>query len=351
MHPLLNRPRALAAYLLSWALLAAVLVVAWAGTEASAWGRPLALALPVAVLSGLLSLALYAVCRSLPLRPARWLSGLSRRAVAAFVLACGLTAAAWLWNATGPLWGWPALVALRPAAWLALLVVQWLLFMVSALVHDALLAQQAAETSAATEAQARLLARDMENKALRNQLDPHFLFNSLNSISALIPLDAAAARQMTIDLAQFFRQTLGLGDRPLVRLDEELALVQHYLAIEQRRLGERLRFLLDLQAGCGQALLPPLVLQPLVENAIKHGIRHLDDGGLLEVAARREGSLLHLSVRNPTEALAAPDRSGLGQGLRLLQGRLQAACPAPTRVQVQREAHHFSVQVTLPWQT
>jgi hypothetical protein len=351
LHPLLKKPRALAAYLLAWLLTAGALAVAWMQQTPTDGIWALGFWLPMALLTGLVALSTYTVCHSTPLRPARWISTLSRRAATAVLLALLVTAAAALWNATGPLWGRAGLVTLTPVAWLAFVGAQTLVFALSALIHDALLAQQAIQAAMAAEAWARLLAREMEIKALRRQLDPHFLFNSLNSISSLIQFDQAAARAMTIDLAQFFRLSLGLGERERIRLEEELELVQHYLAIEQRRLGDKLRLSIDADAACRQAWLPPLVLQPLVENAIKHGIRQLDLGGLIELGAVRAGNRLTLRVSNPVGMLARRDASGLGQGLRHLQQRLQTQYDEPTLVDVESTADRYTVQVSLPWQT
>ena len=351
MHPLLKNLRGLAAYLLAWMLAGCALAVAWVQQAPSEWIWVLGFLLPIALLTALAALSMYAVCRSFPLRPAKWMSTLSRRAAAAGLLALLVSAAAALWNATGPLWGRDGLVTLTPVAWLAFVCTQSVVYALSALMHDAWLAQRTLQAAAATEAQARLLAREMEIKALRKQLDPHFLFNSLNSISSLIQFDPAAARAMTIDLAQFFRLTLGLGERERIRLDEELELVQHYLAIEQRRLGDKLRLSIDVDAACRVVWLPPLVLQTLVENAIKHGIRRLDLGGLIELSARHAGNRLALRISNPVDALAPRDTTGLGQGLRHLQARLQTQYDEPAFVDVESTADRYTVQISLPWQT
>jgi len=351
VHPLLTHLRGLAAYLLTWVLAGLGLAAALALAAAGPWLWALVFSLPVALLTGIAALALYPVCRSRPLSPAKWVSALASRGAATLLLALGVSGAAALWNSTGLAWGRPGLVALAPLAWLAFIAVQAMVFVVSALTHDTLLTEQALRQAAATEARARLHAREMELQALRMQIDPHFLFNSLNSISALVQLDPAAARAMTIDLAQFFRLTLGMGSRGRVALDEELELVQRYLAIEQRRLGDKLRLAIDADARCRAALLPPLVLQPLVENAIKHGIRQLDEGGTVDIGARQAAGRLLLRVTNPVAAAAPTDASGLGQGLRHLRERLQAQYAEPTFVDVVRAADRFTVNVSLPWQT
>ena len=351
MHPLLTHLRGLAAYLSAWVLAGGLLALAWQPEAPAGWIWRLGFLLPLAVFTGMAALALYPVCRSFPFRPARWPSLLARRAVAAGVLALVAGGVAALWNSTGLLWGREGLVTLAPPAWLALLGLHAVVFAVSALVHDALLAHQALQAAAANEVQARLMAREMELKALRKQLDPHFLFNSLNSISALIPLDPAAARAMTVDLAGFFRQTLSLGERERIRLGDELELLQHYLAIEQRRLGDKLQLRMEVDDACRKAWLPPLVLQPLVENAIKHGIRLLDRGGRVELGAQRAGDRLALQVSNPVDAQAPRDATGIGQGLRHLRARLQAQYDEPAVVDVERTADRYTVRISLPWHT
>jgi hypothetical protein len=221
VHPLLKNLRCLAAYLLAWMLAGCALAAAWVQQAPTEWLWVLGFLLPVALFTGMAALSMYAVCRSFPLRPASWMSTLSRRAAAAGLLALLVSGAAALWNAShGPAVGSGRvghahtcrLARRRRHADRGIRLVR--------ADADALLAQQTIH--AAAEAQARLLAREMENKALRKQLDPHFLSNSLNSISSLIQFDPAAARAMTVNLAQFFRQTLSLGERERIRLDEEL---------------------------------------------------------------------------------------------------------------------------------
>ncbi len=351
MHPLLTHLRGLAAYLLAWSLagmaVAAVLVLT--GTEAWAWA--LAFCLPVAWLTALAALAPFYVCRSRPLKPARWISALALRAAAAVVLALLVAGGAALWNAIGLAFGRPGLVVLPPSIWLGFIGALGFVFALSALAHDAVLAQRALQEAADLQARAQLHAREMELQALRSQVDPHFLFNSLNSISALTGIDPAAARAMTIDLAQFFRQSLATNGMDRIRLEEELELVERYVAIERRRLGDKLSLVVHAEADGLAALVPPLLLQPLVENAVKHGIRLLDEGGQIEIEVRRAGNRLVLRVSNPMEDAAPRDASGLGQGLRLLQERLVVHAPEPAFLEVECADRRFTVRMSLPWQT
>ena len=146
--------------------------------------------------------------------------------------------------------------------------------------------------------------------ALKMQLNPHFLFNTLNSISSLMYTDVDAADAMLARLSEFLRLTLDRQPEQEIALEEEIDFVRHYLEIERIRFEERLRVTIDVERGTERALVPSLALQPLVENAIHHGIAHRADGGSIEIRSRRDGETLRLSVRNDgnTEAV----REGIG---------------------------------------
>ncbi|MFT7772339.1 sensor histidine kinase [Roseateles sp.] len=354
MHPLLTHLRGLAAWLLAWLLagLALARLLQALGLAPLGWALPWTL--PLCGLLAFVLLATYYPCRGWPFGAVSWTSALGYRASLVLTLAAIMTALAAGWDAAGSLFGHPggwvglnhrglALLAAGLVALLALAV----------LAHDLLIAFQRAQDASEREAQARLLARDMELQLLRLQIDPHFLFNSLNSISALTHLDPAAARAMAIDLAQFFRRTLDLAGRDRIRLEDELGLVAHYLAIEKQRLGDKLATAIDAMPASLDALLPPLTLQPLVENALKHGLRPRDDGGLLGVQVLVKDGWLHLAVRNPVPAAPSTlsTESGLGLGLRNLRERLTAQYRDQARMQWGSTPEGFAVEITIPFET
>ena len=351
MHPLLTHWRGLAAYLLAAALAGLALAVLLAVEGLAPLGWALTWAVPLAGVLAFMALSAYYVCRSQPFGNGRWQWALAARATAALLLAGAAIAVAAAWNASGLAFGRASgFVAMTPPAWAAGALAALGFFLLSVLAHDVLIAVEAAQAAAAREAQARLLARDMELQLLRLQIDPHFLFNSLNSISALTSLDPPAARAMAIDLAQFFRQTLALAGRERIRLEDELGLVQHYLAIERQRLGDKLGCTIDTPADSLAALLPPLTLQPLAENALKHGLRPRDDGGLLRIEALVRDGWLHLAVRNPVPD--SPTREGgLGHGLRNLRERLAAQYGGRARVHWGATPEGFAVEIALPFET
>ncbi|HEX7879628.1 MAG TPA: histidine kinase, partial [Candidatus Eisenbacteria bacterium] len=192
----------------------------------------------------------------------------------------------------------------------------------------------------AVEAERRALesqvsAREAELKALRSQLNPHFLFNSLNSIMSLVGRSPEEARRMCQGLGDFLRRTLNLGSRERVSLAEELDLVRHYLEIEAVRFGARLTYELDVPADLNAIQVPPLLLQPLIENAVKHGVASRLDGGRIHLTARRESDRLYLSVTNPTDEEAAPV-DGEGMGLDNVRRRLKATAAGRGTLEIRR---------------
>lgn len=323
MHPLLASRARLGAYLLGWTPIA-FLLAGIARSQGWNWFEAGALAVPLCLLAALLFLSAWWLCRALPL--GRSVAGLGSHGVAwgtAALLMGGLwSGLAWL--LARPLAWIPGLGALPQRVGTALPVLTGLgilLYLASVALSYLMLAQDRAVEAERRGAELQLLAQESELKALRAQLNPHFLFNSLNSLSALTTVDPARAREMCVLLSDFLRRSLGLGERRLVALREELDLARAYLAIEQIRFGGRLQLDWRVEPAAEPALLPTLLLQPLVENAIKHGIAALPDGGTLTVTVEVVQGHVIVGVSNPTDA-DAPARPGLGLGMRQVQQRL-----------------------------
>jgi two-component system sensor histidine kinase LytS len=136
-----------------------------------------------------------------------------------------------------------------------------------------------------------------EIRRLQAQINPHFLFNSLNTIASFCRTAPGQARDLLLDLASYMRRNLD-SSRGLVRLSEEMEQVRSYLAIEQARFGERIMSEIDLEPGCGEWLVPPLLIQPLVENSVRHGLQSREEGGRVRVEARRRDGHLHVVVED-----------------------------------------------------
>ncbi|MEW6156277.1 MAG: histidine kinase [Verrucomicrobiota bacterium] len=176
----------------------------------------------------------------------------------------------------------------------------------------------------AAELEARLASAKLQ--ALRMQINPHFLFNTLNSIATLVYVNPRAADEMLGDLSELLRRTLDSMEEQEIPLAQELDFIGAYLSIEQKRFGDRLRVEQRIPPELMNALVPALILQPLVENAIRHGIEPQRDPGCISIEAKQEDNQLHLIVRDNGRGLPGADintcnRSGIG--LANTQARLQ----------------------------
>jgi two-component system, LytTR family, sensor histidine kinase AlgZ len=348
MHPVLADPRRLLWYELAWLIAGVGIAALLRLTEQAEWSGALEFALPICLVWSFVAVSSYYVCRSLPWSHRRW-----PVALGLFGGASLLSALAWLgvgeaWDSVGVLAGRERpLVALTSAGWVMYFAAGFVLYLLSLLAHDVLVAFESVQAAARREAESRVLARDAELQMLRTQINPHFLFNSLNSISALTAFDPAAAREMTVDLAQFFRRTLALAERERITLGEEVVLCEHFLAIEKRRFGAKLAAELRISAEAAECLLPPMTLQPLLENAIKHGIRQVDGGGVIAVDALVRDGWLHVAVVNPVAREDVP-ASGHGVGLKNIRERLAVLYGQRARIGWQRDDARFAIEINLP---
>jgi two-component system sensor histidine kinase AlgZ len=184
-------------------------------------------------------------------------------------------------------------------------------------------------------------------QALQARIRPHFLFNSLNAVLALIRRDPKRAERTLEDLADLFR-TLMSEPRQFVRLAEEIELLERYAELEQLRLGERLRVTWELDAAPADALLPPLVLQPLLENAIYHGIEPGTEPGEVLVRIERRGSRVLARIDNPYREAEA-GRAGNRMALENIRERLQLFFDAEARITVQSDGGRYRVEIEIPY--
>lgn len=190
--------------------------------------------------------------------------------------------------------------------------------------------------------------KEAELKALRSQLNPHFLFNSLNNLRALIVEDPDRAQQAVTQLAGLLRYALQASKATTVPLQEELRIVRYYLDLEAIRLEERLRVEMDIDEGVLRAPVPPLLLQSLVENSIKHGIADLPEGGHLSIAASRNGSHFRLQVCNTGQI--GPDNGQGGVGLENARARLALIFGDSAWLEIRNlPERQVEVQVAIPW--
>lgn len=194
--------------------------------------------------------------------------------------------------------------------------------------------------------QAEMLAEsEARVEALQARIRPHFLFNSLNTIASLIHDDPRGAERATEDLAALFRGGMR-GNDDLIPLADELGLARKYLAMEERRLGDRLALEWDVEDLPSDEPVLPMLLQPLLENAVAHGVQRLPEGGTVQVFGRREGDSLVITVTNPL----APEGSRPGQGMALgnIRSRLALAYSSLASLNTHEDGSRFYAVLTLP---
>lgn len=198
-------------------------------------------------------------------------------------------------------------------------------------------------------AQLHRQAADSRLKLLESQLEPHMLFNTLANLRALIAVDSARALTMLDSLIAYLRTTLSASRQSYHGLSEEFARLKDYLDLMAVRMGPRLRYRLELPPDLAAHPLPPLLLQPLVENSIKHGLAPLRDGGEISVSAQKKGNTLILDVRDTGAGFAATGDASSGFGMKQVQERLQTAYGSATGLQrLQPEAPGCWIRLTLP---
>jgi two-component system, LytTR family, sensor histidine kinase AlgZ len=349
MHPIFGQLRRLTVYLLAWLPLTGILCYLVASLGGLSWARAVVLIVPLCAVYAFVCLSAWYSCRGTPLETSSFsrlaLVHLSAAVVAAgmwFFVARGLAAVLSSFTLFSGLYG--QISRIYPL----LLGSGVLLYLLSVALHYVLASQQSSHEAEQRESEARVLARESELKALKTQVNPHFIFNCLNSISALTSSDPVKAREMCVLLGEFLRKTLGLGDKALIPLRDELALLHAYLSVEQIRFGSRLRLEESTDAESLDCLLPPLLLQPLVENAVRHGVAQLTEGGMIRIEIRQpEPESLAIAIENNFDP-EAPRRQGAGIGLRNVRQRLNASYGNRADFDVRTNHDHFIVSLNLP---
>ncbi|MBV9961035.1 MAG: histidine kinase, partial [Parafilimonas sp.] len=200
----------------------------------------------------------------------------------------------------------------------------------------------------AHKAEAEQLAREAELFKLRQQLQPHFLFNSLNSISALTGTQPEKARHMINQLSEFLRGTLKKDEKQWNTLEEEMQYLQLYLEIEKVRFGHRLQTDICCEEAALQLNLPAMLLQPVVENAIKFGLYDTTGDVLIKLSAKKVNNHLKVTVENPFDPETSQPLKGTGFGLPSIQRRLFLLFARQDLLSVQKEDNHFKTTILIP---
>jgi two-component system, LytTR family, sensor histidine kinase AlgZ len=328
------------------AFAAALLVV---GRATSAIPAMMLAAVP-AVLFGFVALAARYPVRAFPLRGARAIFLGAAHVGGAVVAAAIWVLALRSWGASLERLGAAAAVQIDGGL-LALLFGTGVLLYLGAVVAQYLILEVGfANRSRQAALRYEILARESELRALKAQIDPHFLYNSLNAVASLCGSRPEDARRMAQLLADFFRTSLRLGGLGEVTLSDEIGLAETYLAIEKIRFGPRLTLEKEIEPAATDAAVPSLLLQPLIENAVRHGISSMLEGGTIRLLGRVRDDELLLDVTNPAD----PDRAsahGEGVGIANVRARLAALHPERSSVRTTERSGIFTVELRLPRRT
>ncbi len=192
------------------------------------------------------------------------------------------------------------------------------------------------------------MMREAELVKLRQQLQPHFLFNSLNSINALVISQPQEARKMVHQLSEFLRGTLRKDEQKLIPLKDELTHLNLYLEIEKVRFGHRLKVEINNCEGCLDAGIPPLLLQPVVENAIKFGLYDTTGEVIITIATKLQDSMLTVEITNPFDPATQRSKEGSNFGLESINRRLYLLFARKDLLRTQTQASNFTTTISIP---
>jgi hypothetical protein len=343
MHPILASPRKLGVYLLGTTPFAVLLAILLHASGHLTLGESYSLAFPFCLIYAFDCLSAWYICRVTPLRTAGGARLLSTHGMAAVAASALMLLVAQ---------GLARLLVIAPerlAPELPLLFGTGVLgYLLSVASHYVYLALETSREAERREGQARVLAGEAELRALKAQINPHFLYNSLNSISALTSVDPARARHMCILLSDFLRSTLGMGERQSIRLGEEFELLRRYLEIEKIRFGARLEVEESMGDDCADQPVPPLLLQPLVENAVLHGIANVIENGRLRLHAERTpAGEVRIRIENSFDPEAPPARrNGFGQAN--VRKRLYSLYGSRATLRAAPDGDWYRVEIILP---
>ena len=266
------------------------------------------------------------------------------------VLSCCMLAAVWLWSAT------TILAEIEPAIQNSYLSPSAVIRFVTGFLVLLLFAgygwirdyMKDRDAESERQQQLELTARSAELASIRQQLQPHFLFNTLNSINALLAIDPLQARNMVIQLSQFLRESLKQDDTRLQTFREEIGLINLYLEIEKVRFGERLDIQVNYDADADECRVPPFILQPLIENAIKFGVYGQLNKVIIRVSAKLEENFLLIRIRNPFDPTEQNPGKGTGFGLDSVRRRLLLLFGRNDLLVTSVDSGNFNVSMKIP---
>lgn len=342
MDPLFRNKTSLG-FFLAWIPLTA-LVLVLLHMRGLPWGHAAVLSVCFGIPMGIASASAQYMCKALPLRRSKMMEVFPAWVGACIVVSGGWTAAFYVVCHTTECLDPEKLTEIATF----LFVMGDVYFGFSLVLHYLIIAMDLTHEAQKQADEAKVLSREAELRALRAQVNPHFLFNSLNSVAALVTMDASGARKMVLLLSDFFRNTLAFGKQETVTLGEELVLVEKYLQIEAVRFGDKMKANQEIDNECLSVLLPPLLLQPLYENAVKHGVSASLDTVVIATKVWQSPGSVHIAITNDIDEDAVPKR-GTRTGISTTKERLQRFYSDGAAMAVSKDDGYFSVSLSLPF--
>jgi two-component system, LytTR family, sensor kinase len=226
-------------------------------------------------------------------------------------------------------------------------IIGLLYYILIALIHYVFMYYDNFQTKIKSEAELKALVKEAELSSLKNQINPHFLFNSLNSISSLTITNPEKAREMLVKLSELMRYSLKTTHNDRSTLRFELDNIEKYIALEKVRFGNKLEYELDVEEKCYPMLLPNMILQPLFENAIKHGIYESTESVTINVVCRAIDNVLQIQIKNNFDPQGKPMK-GEGIGLQNIQKRLTLIYKNPNLLHTEITANIFTAKILIP---
>ncbi len=350
MHPFLRNSKHLLIYLSAWFALGTMFALTAAISLRDQLLPMFLFIVPLFVVIGILGLSSYYLCRVFPLQSSSTVVIVVIFFTTAFIMgaisaAFGIGWIQWLERLSV---GVPIELRNKPYH-ISLWGVGFFSYLLMSAIHYIAIGYEMMLESERQALALKLMAQEAELRALRIQVNPHFLFNSLNSVLSLIKQNTTDAEIMIRRLADFFRKTLKHSTASLVTFQQELEVIEEYLAIESVRFGKRLNVEQQIDPATLQLFVPPLILQPLIENAVRYGVAQRLTEGTIKILSTIEESKLRVVISNPFDD-DVDNKTGTGTGLKNVRLRLRTIYGTHARFQVIKENNIFNAELIIPQQ-
>ena len=348
MHPFLRSPKYMLILGLIWSPIVISIIALQSRFSGLSWPDSALLTAPPMILELFICLSLWYLCKMTPLDIRNIANILVRHGISAAIMNA-------VWLMLTILYSEMLDSLLNVQIWRdrfdqampLLLAVGFFLYFIASLFYYLILGMEKIRKAEQQALKNHLIASRAELKSLKSTIHPHFLFNSLNALSALTQTSPKLAQKVCIQLSDFMRYSLKYSEEDTVTIKDELEHILNYLGVEQIRFGDRLKLDLNVDQQALEVETLPFSLLPLVENAVKHGIQQCLEGGALNINIKMDSQFLLIEVLNPYDPLSHPAH-GEGHGLQALMKRIEAVYGNNAKLQFDKTDTTFTVKLYIP---